>query len=144
MTPLPPSEILVSSILGPCPLSCQWQSGGQFPDWLAVVSGKVLGMASMGYIDFRDSLIARHQNPVTSGLSIVGDVLLVAAIPVAVARHSFRTWVSSTIAGYAIAVVAHLFQRGTLKSELSAFARHPIWGVKAETERVGRLLHAAS
>jgi hypothetical protein len=88
-------------------------------------------MGSPDYRDFRDALIDRHRNPVTSGLSIVGDMVLIAALPVALARHSLRAWVNTTIVGYAIAVVAHLFQRGSLRPEVGAFARHPVWAVRS-------------
>jgi hypothetical protein len=90
----------------------------------------------VGYEEFRDALIARHQNPVTSALSTAGDVLLLAAVPAGVATRSPRAAAGCFVAGYAVAVVAHLFQPGTVADEVVSVFRHPVWSTRAETVRV--------
>jgi hypothetical protein len=38
--------------------------------------------------------------------------------------------------GFAIAAAAHLFQPGTLRDEVAAVVRHPLWSARAEAHRV--------
>jgi hypothetical protein len=95
-------------------------------------------MTSNCYKDFRDALFARHENAVTSGLSMVGDALMVSAVPVGLATRRFKVSIGALGAGYLVAVIAHLFQPGTVRDEVIGVARHPIWAVRAETERVSK------
>jgi hypothetical protein len=44
--------------------------------------------------------------------------------------------VIGVMVGAAIAVVAHLFQPGTVRDEIAAVFRHPIWAVRAEGQRI--------
>jgi hypothetical protein len=94
----------------------------------------------VGYEEFRDALLARHENPMTSTLSTVGDALELASLPVGIATRSARVGLTLFAAGYAVAVVAHLFQPGTLHDEIAGIVRHPVWALRAETDRVGRQL----
>jgi hypothetical protein len=36
----------------------------------------------------------------------------------------------------AIAVLAHLFQPGTVRDEIAAVVRHPIWAIRADVHRI--------
>jgi hypothetical protein len=38
--------------------------------------------------------------------------------------------------GVAIAVVAHLFQPGTVRDEIAQVLRHPLWAIRAEVHRI--------
>jgi hypothetical protein len=89
------------------------------------------------YDEFRARLMARHQHPMTSALSTVGDALWLAAVPAGLITRDLRVWIGVFLAGSAAAVTAHLFQPGTVKDEVVAVLRHPIWATRAEAERVG-------
>lgn len=86
--------------------------------------------------------MARHTHPVTSALSIVGEVLLISAGLAAVIRRDAGLGAKIMSLGFGIAIVAHLFQPGTVRDEVAAVGRHPFWGLRAETERVSRLLRS--
>ena len=92
------------------------------------------------YAEFREALVARHRNSMTSAISILGDGILLAALPVGLARRSVRAWLGLAIAGLGVAFFAHLFQPGTLKDEAAAVMRHPLRAAQAEAERVVGLL----
>ena len=85
---------------------------------------------------FRDKLIARHQHPMASALSTVGDVLVVIGFLTLAIRRSRRLGAAGIAVGVSSAVVAHLFQPGTLKNELGAILSHPLWAAKAERQRL--------
>jgi hypothetical protein len=99
-------------------------------------------MVSSSYEQFRDELQARHTNLVTSGLSAVGDFVLLAAVPAGIAKRSVKVSAGVFVLGYVIAAFAHLFQPGTVKDELTAVGRHPIWSARAESARVGGILRS--
>lgn len=90
------------------------------------------------YEAFRDQLMSRHQHPMTSGLSTVGDVFLVLGVLVAAVFRKRHLGAVGVAVGVSAAVVAHLFQPGTLKDELAAISSHPLWAAKAESQRVFR------
>jgi len=73
---------------------------------------------------------------VTSGLSMLGDVLIITTIPAGLATRSVKVSIGTLAAGYLVAVVAHLFQPGTVGDEVIGVARHPVWAARAERERV--------
>ena len=85
---------------------------------------------------FRSRLMERHTNALTSAFSTVGDVLWLASIPAGLATRNLRVFVGVFLAGTAVATGAHLFQRGTVKEELTSVLRHPIWATRAEATRV--------
>ena len=80
--------------------------------------------------------LARHRNAMTSGLSTLGDALWLASVPAGLTARSFWVFLGVNAAGSVSAVVAHFFQSGTVKDEVSSILRHPVWAVKAETARV--------
>jgi hypothetical protein len=90
------------------------------------------------YEAFRDQLMSRHQHPMTSGLSTVGDVFLVLGVLVAAVFRKRRLGAVGIAVGVSAAVVAHLFQPGTLKDELAAISSHPLWAARAERQRIFR------
>jgi len=67
---------------------------------------------------------------------MVGDLLLITAVPAGLATRSVRVSIRAFAAGYLVAVIAHLFQPGTVRDEVQGVARHPIWAARAEGERV--------
>jgi hypothetical protein len=86
--------------------------------------------------EYRDRLLSRHENGITNVLATVGDAVFVGAIASAVATRRVRVAVVGAAAGVALAVVAHLFQPGTVRSEISEVLRHPVWALRAEGQRV--------
>ena len=88
------------------------------------------------YDEFRAALIGRHQNAWTSGLATLGDALYVASIPAGLIARRFWVFGVVSTAGSVSHVVAHFFQPGTVKDEVSSVIRHPVWAVRAETARV--------
>jgi hypothetical protein len=97
-------------------------------------------VSDTSYETFRQALLDRHTNPLTSGLSIVGDALLLSALPAGLAKRSTRVAARTFAVGYTTAAVAHLFQPGTVRAELMAVGRHPIWSSRAEASRIATLL----
>ena len=91
---------------------------------------------SESFSAYRDRLLSRHENGVTSALSTVGDVVMAAGLAAAVVTRRVRVGVIGVSVGFAIAAAAHLFQPGTLRDELVAVFRHPIWAVRAEGQRI--------
>jgi hypothetical protein len=86
--------------------------------------------------DYRSRLLSRHQNGTTSTLSTVGDVVMAGGIAAGALTRSPRTALTGVTFGFAIAAAAHLFQPGTLRDEVLAVARHPVWALRAETQRI--------
>ena len=78
----------------------------------------------------------RHQNAWTGGLSTVGDVLYIVAVPAGLVTWNFWVYLAVTVTGTVFEVVAHFFQAGTVKDEVTSVLRHPIWAVQAEAARV--------
>jgi hypothetical protein len=64
---------------------------------------------------YRDRLLSRHENGVTEALSTVGDVVMLGGVVAAVVTRRIGVGVIGVTSGAAIAVVAHLFQPGTVK-----------------------------
>jgi hypothetical protein len=85
---------------------------------------------------FRDRLLSRHENSLTDVLSTVGDVVLLGAIAAAVVTRRMQVGVIGAAAGTAVIVGAHLFQPGTMRDEITEVLRHPVWGLRAEAERI--------
>lgn len=90
----------------------------------------------MTYSQFRQELLDRHQNRLTSALSTAGDALPAMGVVVAIGTRDRRWAFRGLWGGLAIASVAHLFQPGTLLAEYLAIARHPLWAARAERDRV--------
>ncbi len=93
---------------------------------------------SGAYEAFRAELYARHQHPMTSLLSTVGDSLFILGLLAVLPGRRYRAGAAGMAAGVTAAVVAHLFQPGTLKDELKAISTHPLHAAMAERERVCR------
>jgi hypothetical protein len=91
---------------------------------------------SESYPAYRDRLLSRHQNGVTDALSTVGDVVVVGGIAAAVATRRLGVGVMGAALGIVIAVVAHLFQPGTVRDEIAEVLRHPLWALRADGERI--------
>jgi hypothetical protein len=91
---------------------------------------------SESYAAFRDQLLSRHENGITSVLSTVGDVVVVGGIASAVLTRRVEVGLVGATIGLAVAAAAHLFQPGTLRDELTANLRHPLWALRAEGQRV--------
>jgi hypothetical protein len=85
---------------------------------------------------YRDRLLSRHENSVTNALSTVGDVVMLGSVVVAVATRRVGVGVIGVASGAAVAVVAHLFQPGTVRAELTEVLRHPVWALRAEGHRI--------
>ena len=95
-----------------------------------------IDLMSESFSDYRDGLLHRHENPVTSALSTAGDVVILGGLAAGVVTRRVRVGVIGVMVGAAIAVVAHLFQPGTVRDEIAAVFRHPIWAVRAEGQRI--------
>jgi hypothetical protein len=85
---------------------------------------------------YRDRLLSRHENGVTDALSTVGDVVMLGGVVAAVAMRRIGVGVIGVASGAAVAVVAHLFQPGTVREEIAEVLRHPVWAVRADFQRV--------
>ena len=85
---------------------------------------------------FREQYLSRHENPVNSALHTVADVVAVGGLVAGVVTRRIRVVVIGDIVGFAIGTVGHLFQPGTLRDDLVADFRHPIWYVRAEGQRI--------
>jgi hypothetical protein len=85
---------------------------------------------------YRDRLLSRHENGVTDALSTVGDVLMLGGVVAAVVMRRIGVGVIGVTSGAAVAVVAHLFQPGTVREEIAEVLRHPVWAVRADFQRV--------
>jgi hypothetical protein len=88
------------------------------------------------FIAYREQLIGRHQNAATSVISTVGDVVMIGGIAAGVATKRVVVGAAGVGVGFAIAVVAHFFQPGTVRDEIAAVIRHPIWAIRAEVHRI--------
>ncbi len=88
------------------------------------------------YEEFRDALFARHENRLTDVLSTVGDVIVLAPIPVGLATRSVKAAGATFVVGAGVILAAHLFQPGTMSDEVAGVFSHPIWALRAETARV--------
>jgi hypothetical protein len=88
------------------------------------------------FIAYREQLLGRHQNAATSVLSTVGDVVMVGGLAAGVATRRVVVGAAGVGIGLAIAVLAHLFQPGTVRDEITAVVRHPIWAIRADVHRI--------
>lgn len=91
---------------------------------------------SEAFIAYREQLIGRHQNAATSVLSTVGDVAMIGGLAAGVATRRVVVGAAGFGIGVAIAVVAHLFQPGTVRDEIAQVLRHPLWAIRAEVHRI--------
>jgi hypothetical protein len=91
---------------------------------------------SEAFDEYRDRLLSRHENGITNVLATVGDAVFVGAIASAVVTRRVGVGVVGATAGVALAVVAHLFQPGTVRTEISEVLRHPVWALRAEGQRI--------
>ena len=85
---------------------------------------------------FCEQYLRRHENPVNSALHTVADVVAVGGLAAGVVTRRIRVVVIGDIVGFAIGTVGHLFQPGTLRDDIVADFRHPIWYVRAEGQRI--------
>ena len=86
---------------------------------------------------FREQYLSRHENPVNSALHTVADVVEVGGLAAAVVTRRIRVAVIGYTIAFAIGTVGHLFfQPGTLRDDIVAVFRHPIWAVRAEGQRI--------
>ena len=88
------------------------------------------------FIAYREQLLGRHQNAATSVLSTVGDVVMVGGLAAGVATRRVVVGAAGVGIGLAIAVLAHLFQPGTVRDEITAVVPHPIWAIRADVHRI--------
>ena len=95
-------------------------------------------MGESTFESYRAEFLGRHANRRTSAIATAGDVLWLAAVPVGVASKSVRRGAGVFALGTVVALVAHLFQKGTVVNEVKAIVTHPWWAARAE---VGRVLH---
>jgi hypothetical protein len=91
---------------------------------------------SESFSAFREELLHRHENPATSALSTVADVVLVGGLAAGVVTRRVRVGVIGFVVSALIAAAAHLFQPGTLRDEFAAVFRHPMWTARAEGQRI--------
>jgi hypothetical protein len=87
--------------------------------------------------DYQQAFLARHDTYLSDRLSTVGSAIMVAGAASAVAGHR-TAGMKASVAGFGVAVIAHLFQPGTLRDELTAIVRHPVWATRAEVHRITR------
>lgn len=87
--------------------------------------------------DYRQAFLARHDTYLSDRLSTVGTAIMVAG-GVSAATGKRAAGVKTSLAGFGVAVIAHLFQPGTLRDELAAIIRHPLWAARAEIHRITR------
>ncbi|MDT5185205.1 MAG: hypothetical protein QOJ20_2583 [Mycobacterium sp.] len=91
---------------------------------------------SESFTAYRDRLLSRHENSVTNALSTAGDVVMLGGVVAAVVTRRVGVGVIGVASGAALAAAAHLFQPGTLREEITAILRHPVWAVRAEGHRI--------
>jgi hypothetical protein len=85
---------------------------------------------------YRDRLLSRHQNRATNAISTVGDVVMLGGVVAAVITRRIGVGVVAVTSGAAVAVIAHLFQPGTVKEEITEVLRHPVWALRADAHRI--------
>ena len=78
----------------------------------------------------------RHENPVNGALHTAADVVEVGGLVASVVTRRLRVGMFAYTVAFAIGTVGHLFQPGTLRDDLVADFRHPIWFVRAEGQRI--------
>lgn len=91
---------------------------------------------SEGFDDYQRRLFERHKNSLTSWLSTAGDVVMAGGFVAGIATRRARIGGLGLAFGFGIAAIAHLFQPGTLRDELVAVFRHPIWALRGEAQRI--------
>jgi pimeloyl-ACP methyl ester carboxylesterase len=109
------------------------------PGWTSHVD---LMWAAPGWARFNDELASFARvifyDKLGTGLSdpIVELPVMVGGLAAGVATRRVVVGAAGIGIGLAIAVVAHLFQPGTVRDEISEVARHPIWAIRAEVHRI--------
>ncbi len=91
---------------------------------------------------FRDGFLARHESRMADLLSTVGSALFAAGMGLAVVGRR-REGARTSLAGVAVAAIAHLFPPVTLREEVAAILRHPAWALRSEVTRIRRTKPAA-
>jgi hypothetical protein len=88
------------------------------------------------YAEFRSRLFARHESPATAAVSTIGDTLLLGGPLLGLLARRWQVAAAGLAVGAAVTAAAHLLQPGTMRAELEGIARHPLWSMRAELERV--------
>jgi hypothetical protein len=88
------------------------------------------------YDAYRDRLLSRHQTRATNAISTVGDVVMLGGVVAAVITKRIGVGLVGVASGAVVAAVAHLFQPGTVKEEITEVLRHPVWAVRADAHRI--------
>jgi hypothetical protein len=91
---------------------------------------------SESFSAYRERMLSRHQNSVTSALSTIDDVVVLGAVAAGAITRRPLVGVIGVTAGFTITALAHLFQPGTLKEEVVENLRHPLWATRCEMQRV--------
>jgi len=104
---------------------------------MPLTCSKEIDPMSESFSTFREQYLRRHENPVNSALHTVADVVEVGSLVAGVVTRRIRVGVIGYTVAFAIGTVGHLvFQPGTLRDDLVAALRHPIWAVRAEGQRI--------
>ena len=61
---------------------------------------------------------------------------MLGGVVAAVVTRRVGAGVIGVTSGVALAAAAHLFRPGTLREEITAILRHPVWSVRAEGQRI--------
>jgi hypothetical protein len=93
------------------------------------------------YAQFQLRLLARHRSFVTDWLATAADLIMLGGLGLGISGRR-NTGAATLTGGFVLAAIAHLFQPGTLRDELAAIAKHPLWSVRAETHRVRNKVRA--
>jgi hypothetical protein len=91
---------------------------------------------SESFSAYCEQYLRRHENPVNNALHTVADVVDAGGLAAAIITRRARVGVIGYAVAFAIGMVAHLFQPGTLRDDFVAGFRHPIWAVRAEGDRL--------
>jgi hypothetical protein len=86
---------------------------------------------------YRADFLARHENQITDVLSTAGSALFLAGLGATFSGHR-GAGARTSLAGVAVAGIAHLFPPISLREEVAAIARHPVWALRSEITRISR------
>lgn len=86
---------------------------------------------------FQEDFLARHANQLTDTLSTVGSALFVTGLGATVIGVR-RAGARMSLAGIAVAAIAHLFPPVSLREEAAAILGHPVWALRSEVTRIRR------
>jgi hypothetical protein len=85
---------------------------------------------------YRDRFMDRHENAATGVLSTVGSVVMVGGLVTGIVTRRLTLGAVGLAIGTVIAGAAHLFPPTSLREEILAIVRHPVWAVRAESQRI--------